>query len=80
MNVEIRYCGMCGGKSKADMVADELRTYMQIEPMLNDVGKGAFEVWASGKLLFSMPLVGRYPMHMEIINLLKKTFKAATGG
>lgn len=75
MIVEIKYCGMCGGKEKADVVADELRTYMQIDPVLNDVGKGAFEVWANGAVLFSMPMQGRYPRRMEIVNLLRAKYK-----
>lgn len=75
MVVEIRYCGMCGGKDKAEMVAEELRAYMGIDAVLNDVGKGAFEVLVDGNLLFSMPLVGRYPKHMEIMNLLRAKYK-----
>jgi len=75
MIVEIKFCGMCGGKDKADMVADELRTYMGIEAVMNDVGKGAFEVSVNGDLLFSMPMVGRYPHHMEIINKLRAKYK-----
>lgn len=75
MVVEIRYCGMCGGKDKAEMVAGELRTYMGIEPAVIDVGKGAFEVRVDGDLLFSMPLVGRYPHHMEIVNQLRAKYK-----
>lgn len=48
---------------------------MGIRPETVDVGKGRFEVCVNGEEVWSKRKEGRFPGAMEIVRLLKKSFR-----
>ena len=47
MNVTIKFCRMCGGETQAQQVADEIEKHMGIKSVLEDVGRGRFEIFVN---------------------------------
>lgn len=74
MTVKILYCGICGGKSAAELAAVELKTHMGLDAALVDVGRGKFEVFADDDLVFSLAGKGRHPRSMELVGLLRAKY------
>lgn len=71
MNVRIQYCEMCGGRGTAQAAADELKKYLGIDAVLEDVGKGRFEVLVEGRTLYSKAKTGQFPKPFELVKLLR---------
>jgi selT/selW/selH-like putative selenoprotein len=66
---------MCGGEHQAQQVADEIEKYMGIKPVLEDVGKGRFDVFVEEEEVWSKRKEGRFPHKMEIVRVLKNRFR-----
>jgi selT/selW/selH-like putative selenoprotein len=71
VNVKILFCEMCGGRGTAQAAADELKKYMGIDAVLEDVGKGRFEVVVEGRTVYSKASSGQFPKPMELVKLLR---------
>lgn len=75
MELEIKYCLMCGGQTQADEVAGEIKKFLGLPVVLTDVGKGKFEVLVNGTVIFSKQKEGRFPRDGEIIKLCRHKFQ-----
>lgn len=71
MDIRILYCGMCGGRDCADRASAEISKRFGVMPVLEDVGKGRFEVVLDGRTIFSKGELGRFPRPGEIVKLLR---------
>ena len=73
MNITIKYCGMWGYKSKAQVVGDEiLEAYPDAKVMLEVGSGGQFDVIYETRryILFSKDEKHRFPEEGEIIGLI----------
>lgn len=75
MNVTIKFCRMCGGETQAQQVADEIEKHMGIKSVLEDVGRGRFEIFVNDKEVWSKREHGRFPHSAEMVRLFKSIFK-----
>lgn len=71
MNIEIRYCLMCGGEGEALRVAAELKSRMGLDSTLVDVSKGRFDVAVDNEVIFSKHIIGRFPLAGEIVKIMR---------
>jgi len=71
MNVKILYCEMCGGRGTAQAAADELKKYLGVVAVLEDVGKGRFELVVEGRTVYSKAATGQFPKPGELVKLLR---------
>lgn len=72
MELTIRYCEMCGGRGQADETAAEIIKRFGITPVIEDVGRGRFDVLLDGAIIFSKEAEGRFPRPGEIVKLLRR--------
>jgi hypothetical protein len=52
-------------------VSEEIGKRFGVTPVLEDVGKGRFEVALDGNVIFSKDALGRFPRPGEVVNLLR---------
>ena len=68
--VKIEFCGVCAGfKKEAETLAQYLKE-QGIEVELIEAGRGRFNVYVDGKLVFSIKKCKRYPKAKEIMQLI----------
>jgi len=68
--VKIEFCGVCAGFEKE---AETLAQYLKeqgIEVELIEAGRGRFNVYVDGELVFSIKKCKRYPRAKEIMQLI----------
>ena len=69
--VSIEYCVMWNYQPKAVSLAATLKNAVGIEALLIESSGGVFEVKVGDRLIFSKKREKRFPMHEEILEMLK---------
>ncbi len=68
--VKIEFCGVCAGfKKEAETLAQYLKE-QGTEVELIEAGRGRFNVYVDGELVFSIKKCKRYPKAKEIMQLI----------
>ncbi len=78
MELTIEYCGTCNYRPIAAALAMAVERALGLRAaLIHSVETGAFEVKADGEVVFSKKNSGRFPLHPEIIELLRAKRAAA---